>query len=149
MEVNMSGRAMLACILALALTSCGSTKLSKSDISDVKMGEKAVINTYNQPLIGRIIFGEQPVTKILSVDGKKVDGEIFKLDEQIAVDVGIHKIEFSCSDRGGYNENDFTEIIQLDLKPHHEYSVRCSFDSAFGADGSYEGSFSVKEKNLE
>jgi len=120
-----------------------------NDVSDVDAGKKAIVRTYNRPLVGAMIFGEEPVVKIMAVDGRKIDAALFKLDEQIAVDVGLHEIEFSCSAREGYDERDFTEIMKLDIKPHNEYLVRCSFDSAFGADGSYEGSFSVKEKRLK
>jgi len=149
MKVKLVVRPGLALILVALITSCGTTKLTKDDQAGVDAGNKAIVKTYNQPLIGAMIFEEQPVTQILSVNGEKVDGETLKLDEQIALDIGVHKVEFSCSDRGGHNEKDYIEIIQLELKPHHEYLVRCSFDSGFGPNGSYEGSFSVKEKRLK
>jgi uncharacterized lipoprotein YehR (DUF1307 family) len=149
MKVKMVDRIVLALFLAVFITSCGTTKLTKDDQANVDAGNKAIVKTYNQPLIGAMIFDEQPVTQILSVNGKKVAGEILKLDEQIAVDIGVHKVEFSCSDRSGHNEKDYIEIIQLEFKPHHEYLVRCSFDSGFGPNGSYEGSFSIKEKRLK
>ncbi len=142
-------RIIVAIISTVLITSCGTTRLSKNDISDFKTGTKAIVKTYNQPLAAGLIFGDEPVTKIIAVDGKKIHGATFKLDEQITVDVGLQQIEFSCSNRGGYDERDFTEVIQLDLKPHHEYLVRCSLDSAFGTDGSNEGSFSIKEKSLK
>jgi hypothetical protein len=123
--------------------------LYSKDISEFNAGKEAIVQTYNQPLVAGMIFGEQPVAQIIAVDGKKIDVVLFKLDEKITVDVGLHKIEFRCSNRGGYDERDFTEIIQLDLKPHHEYLVRCSFDSAFGPNGSYVGSFGVIEKRLK
>lgn len=142
-------RIIVTLISSVLITSCGTTKLSSKDISEFNAGKKAIVQTYNQPIVAGMIFGEQPVVQILAVDGKKIDVGRFKLDEKITVDVGLHNIEFGCSNRGGYDERDFTEIIQLDLKPHHEYLVRCSFDSAFGSNGSYEGSFSVKEKRLK
>ena len=148
-EVAMQVRIVLTLLSALLITSCGTTKLSRSEVNAVDAGKKAIVRTYNQPLLAGMIFGDMPVARIRAVDGKKIDTELFKLDEQIALDVGLHKIEFSCSDRAGYNEKDFTEIIQLDLKAHHEYLVRCSFDSNFGVNGSYEGSFSVKEKRVK
>ena len=142
-------RIVLTLLSALLITSCGTTKLSKNEINEVDAGSKAIVRTYNQSLVAGMILGDEPVARIRAVDGKKVDTKLFKLDEQIALDVGLHKIEFSCSDRAGYNEKDFTETIELDLKAHHEYLVRCSFDSAFGVNGSYDSSFSVKEKRLK
>ena len=138
------------CILsALLIASCGTTKLSKIDRDEVDSGRKAIVKTYNQPLLASMVFEEMPVVRIMSIDGRDVDPEMFKLDDQIALDLGVHEIEFSCSARGGYDERDFTETIKLDLRPHHEYLVRCSFDSRYGAGGSYTASFSVKEKSLE
>jgi hypothetical protein len=148
-EIPMHIRIIVILVSAGLITSCGTTKLSGKDFSEVNAGRKAIVRTYNQPLLGAMIVGDMPVVQIIAVDGRKIDSEIFTLDEQIAVQVGSHEIEFSCSDRGGYNEKDFTEIMQMDLKPHYEYVVRCSFDSSFGADGSYAGSFSVKEKRLK
>lgn len=142
-------RIIVAIISSVLITSCGTTKLSTKELSDFNSGKKAILQTYNQPLIGSMIFGEQPVTQIISVDGKKLDSVIFKTDEKIAIDVGFHKIEFSCVSRSGYDERDYSEIIELDLKPYHEYQVRCSFDTDFGPNGTYTGSFSVKEKSLK
>ncbi len=142
-------RIVLTLLSALLITSCGTTKLSSKDISEFDAGRKAIVKTYNQPLVAGMILGDEPVVKIRAVDGKKVETEIFNLDDQIALDVGSHKIEFSCSDRGGYDERDFSETIELDLKPHHEYLVRFSFDSNFGANGYYTGSFSVKEQKVK
>ena len=140
---------LVTLLSTVIITSCGTTKLSSKELTEIDAGKKAIVQTYNQPLVAGMIFGEQPVAQIIAVDGKKIDVERFKLDEKIAVDVGLHKIEFSCTDRSGYNEKDFTEIIQLELKPYHEYLVRCSFDSAFGSNGSYEGRFGVKENRLK
>ena len=142
-------RIIVTLISSVLITSCGTTKLSSKDISEFNAGKKAIVQTYNQPLIGAIIFEEQPVTQIIAVDGKKLPSEIFKTDEKIAIDVGFHKVEFRCTNRSGYDERDYSEVIELNLKPYHEYLVRCSFDSAFGSNGSYEGSFSVKEKRLK
>ena len=142
-------RIIVTLISSVLITSCGTTKLSTKEISEINSGKKAILQTYNQPLIGAIIFEEQPVTQIIAVDGKKLPSEIFKTDEKIAIDVGFHKVEFRCTNRSGYDERDYSEVIELNLKPYHEYLVRCSFDSAFGSNGSYEGSFSVKEKRLK
>jgi hypothetical protein len=138
----MNIRILVTLLSALLITSCGTTKLSKKDISAFDAGKKAIVRTYNQPIVATMIFEEMPVARIRAVDGKDVDTELFNLDDQIVVDVGLHEIEFSCQARGGYDERDFSEIIKLDLKPHHEYLVRCSFDS-FGSD------FSVKEKRVK
>ena len=108
-----------------------------------------MLQTYNQPLIGAIIFEEQPVTQIIAVDGNKISSEIFKTDEKIAIDIGTHNVEFHCTSRSGYDERDYSEVIELDLKPYHEYLVRCSFDTDFGPDGTYTGSFSVEERRIE
>ena len=145
----MRTRTLVALILTFLIASCGTNKLSSNDMNEFNSGLKAIVRTYNQPLLAGMILGDQPVTKIMAVDGKKIESRIFKLDEQITVEVGLHEIEFNCSNRAGYDERAFTEIIELNLKPHHEYLVRCSFDSAFGPNGSYEGSFSVKEKRIK
>jgi len=138
-----------AIILALGMTSCGATKLSPENISEFNAGTHAIVQTYNQPLLAGLVFGEQPFTQIMAVDGKKTDLEYLVLDERITVNVGLHKITLSCKARGGYDERDFSEVIELDLKPHYEYAFRCSFDSDFGPDGSYTGSFSVKETRVD
>ncbi len=131
------------------MTSCSTTKLSTTEISEIDSGKKVILQTYNQPLIAAIILDEQPVTQIMSVDGKKVSSEIFKTDEKIAIDVGTHKVEFHCTSRSGYDERDYSEVIELDLKPHHEYLVRCSFDTEFGTNGTYIGNFSVNENRIK
>jgi len=136
-------------VMAFLTTSCGTTKISSNDMAEVNAGTKAIVQTYNQPLVGGMIFGDQPVVKIISVDGKKIDSAILKLDEQLALEVGSHVIEFNCSNRAGADERDFSETMRLDLKPHHKYLVRCSFDSSFGPNGTYTGSFSVKEKSIK
>lgn len=148
--MNMKRRSAysLYILSALLITSCGTTKLSKKAINEVDAGRKAIVRTYNQPLVAGMILGDMPVARIRAVDGKDVDTELFDLDDQIAIDVGLHKIKFSCKARGGYDERDFTEVIELDLKPHYEYLVRCSFDSKFGVNGSFESSFDVEEKSL-
>ena len=133
-------------MFSIFIASCGTTKLSTKELSEFDLGKKAILQTYNQPLIGSLIFKEQPVTQIISVDGKKLDSVIFKTDEKIAIDVGLHKIKFSCVSRSGPDERDYSEVMEIELKPHHEYLVRCSFDTDFGPDGTYTGSFSVKEK---
>ncbi len=130
------------------ITSCSATKLSTNEISEIDSGQKVILQTYNQPLIAAIILDEQPVTKIISVDGEKVASGIFKTDEKIAIEVGTHKVEFHCTNRAGYDERDYSEVIELDLKPHHEYLVRCSFDTDFGPNGTYIGNFSVKETRI-
>ncbi len=86
-----------------------------------------------------MVFDEVPVARMTVVDGKELAVEMFKLDGQIALDVGLHEVEFSCQSRGGYDERDFSETLRLDLQTHHEYLVRCSFDSGF----------SVKEKRIK
>jgi len=126
--------------------SCGTTRLSQKDISDFDAGRVAIIQTYNQPLLGSMLFGAEPVTQIISVDGKKIKSAALKLDEQVVVEIGVHKVEFSCVSRKEQDERDYTEVLELNLKPYYRYLVRCSFDSDFGSDGTYTGSFSVKEK---
>ncbi|MDH3975043.1 MAG: hypothetical protein OEV42_12250 [Deltaproteobacteria bacterium] len=123
----------------LLITSCGTTKLPGKDISDFEAGRKAIVRADNMPLWAEILLWKKPVVRIRAVDGKDVVSEIFSLNDQIVLDAGLHKIEFSCSDRAGYNEKDFTEILELDLKSHHEYLVDCWFESGFR----------VEEKSLE
>jgi len=138
------------CILSLLLiTSCGTTKLSKKEMKAVKSGKKAIVKTYNQPLMASMVFDEMPVVRIRSVDGRDIEIEMLKLDDQIALDVGPHEIEFSCQARNSDNERDYAETIKVDLKAGHEYLVRCSFDTDLGPDGTYTGSFSVKEQKIK
>jgi len=148
MEILMNIRIISVLAISAFITSCATTKSSTKELSEFKSGKKAILQTYNQPLIGAIIFDEQPVTQIIAVDGKKFASVTLKTDEKIAIDVGFHKVEFRCASRSGYDERDYSEIIELDLKPYHEYLVRCSFDTDFGPDGTYTGSFSVKEKRV-
>jgi hypothetical protein len=145
----MNTRIIVLLIFSIFVASCGTTKLSTKELTEFDSGKKAILQTYNQPLIGSLLFEEQPVTQIISVDGKKVDSIIFKTDEKIAIDVGLHKIKFSCVSRSGPDERDYSEVIELELKLHHEYLVRCSFDTDFGPDGPYTGSFSVKENRVK
>ena len=145
----MNFRILVVLAFSSLITSCATTNLSTKEISEINSGKKATLRTYNQPLIGAIIFEEQPVTQIIAVDGKKLASEIFKTDEKIAINVGLHKVEFRCTNRSGYDERDFSEVIELNLKPYHEYLVRCSFDTDFGPDGTYTGSLSVKEKRVK
>ncbi len=135
-----------ALIFAVFVTSCGTTKLSRNDLDEFESGKKAIVTTYNQPLLASLILGDEPVTAIIAIDGEKLESAVFRLDEQVTVDTGTHEIEFSCVNRSGYDERDYRETITLDLKPHHKYLVRCSFDSDFGPDGTYTGSFSVEEE---
>ena len=135
--------------LCILITSCGTTKLSTKEISEINSGKKSILRTYNQPLIGSIILEEQPVTQIIAVDGQKIPSYIFATDEKIAIDVGIHKVELRCTNRSGQDERDYSEIIEFNIKPDLEYLVRCSFDTDFGPDGTYTGSFSVKELSVK
>jgi hypothetical protein len=134
---------------ALLITSCGTTELSGGDRADVAAGRKAIVRTSNQSLLGSIVFSEEETVQILMVDGKEIDSAVLKLDEQVALEFGKHVLEVACVDRSGYNEKDFTDFIDLDVKPHHEYLVSCSFDSRFGPNGTYVGAFNVKEKRVE
>ena len=136
-------------LFALLVASCGTTELSSEDLSDVGAGRKAVVRTSNLGLFGSIVLSEEETVQILTVDGKKIDSAVLNLDEQIALDIGKHVLEVGCVDRSGYNEKDFTEVIEMNVRPRHEYLISCSFDSRFGPDGTYAGSFDVKEKRVE
>jgi hypothetical protein len=149
MEISVNFRILVVLAFSFLITSCATTKLSSKEISEINSGKKAILRTYNQPLIGAIIFEEQPVTQIIAVDGKKLASEVFKTDEKVAIDIGFHKVEFRCTNRSGYDERDYSELIELNLKPYHEYLVRCSFDTDFAPDDTYTGSFSVKEKRVK
>jgi len=132
--------------LSCLFTACATTTLSTKELSEVQSGTKALLQTYNQPLIGALLFEEQPVAQIIAVDGEKLESVIFSTDEHIAVAVGLHRVEFRCASRSGHDERDYSEVIELHLKPYHTYQVRCSFDSDLGPDGTYGGSFSVEEQ---
>lgn len=130
------------------LSACGTNALSEREMADIDTGAMALLRTNNQPLLGAVIGDEQPLTQIIAVDGRKLPSEIFKTDEQVAVPVGVHQVELSCVSRSGPDDRDYAEVIEVDFKPHHEYRVRCSFDSDFGPDGTYSGSFSVDEQRI-
>ena len=138
-----------AASFALLAASCGTTELSGEDRSEFRAGRKAVVRTSNLGLLGSIVLSAEETVHILTVDGKKIDSAVLNLDEQIALDIGKHVLEVGCVDRSGYNEKDFTEVIELNVRPHHEYLISCSFDSRFGPDGTYAGSFDVEEKRVE
>jgi len=138
-------RVMLLFLFSFLLVSCAATKLSTKEMSEIQSGKKGLLQTYNQPLIASLFLGEEPVTQIISVDGQKLASEIFNTDESVALGVGVHRVEFRCASRSGYDERDYSEVMELEIKPFHEYQVRCSFDTDFGPDGTYAGSFSVKE----
>lgn len=135
----------IAILLALLAASCGTTELSGGDRADVAAGRKAVVRTSNQSLLGSIIFSEEETAQILTVDGREIDSAVLKLDEQLALEIGSHVLEVACVDRSGHNEKDFREVIDLDVKPRHEYRISCAFDSRFGPDGTYVGAFYVEE----
>lgn len=139
-------RSMVVLLFSFFMTSCGTAKLSSKELSEIDSGKKAIVSTYNQPLVGSLILGEQPITQIIAVDGKKLASQILTADERVVIEVGSHKFEFNCVSRSGHDERDYSEIIELNLKPHHEYMVRCSFDTDFGPDGTYTGSFGIEEK---
>ena len=136
-------------IFAFLIASCGTTKLSTKDENDIIEGRKATLKTFNQPIIGAVIFGEEPVTRIVSVDGNKLPSVGLKNDEIYAIETGIHKIELSCINRRVQDERDYVETIEINFRAHHEYRVRCSFDTEFGPDGTYVGSFSVEENRIK
>jgi len=143
-------RTIIALISLASITSCGTTALSRNKITGVDTGKKALLRTYNPPVLSGMILGDQPVTKIISAEGmNKSDMELLKLDKAIPVDVGLNKIIVGCSNRAKERERNFTEIIQINFKPYHEYSVRCSFDSANGPGGPYVAKFSVEENRLK
>lgn len=141
--------AFILFLSAAFIAACGSTQLSTKESSEFNSGKKAMLQTYNQPLLGALIFDEQPITQIIAVDSTKLDSVIFKTDERVAVAVGLRKIELSCVSRSGPDERDYSEVVELEIKPFHEYQLRCSFDTEFGPDGSYKGSFSIKETRIK
>ena len=145
----MRNRTISILIFAFFIVSCGTTTLSTKDAEDINAGKKASLKTFNQPIIGAVIFGEEPVTQIVSVDGNKLPSIGFKNDEVYAIDVGVHKIEFLCINRRVQDGRDYSEIIEINFRPYYEYKVRCSFDTDFGPDGTYTGSFNVEENRIK
>lgn len=115
------------CILfcAILVASCGTREVSDVDFSDVQAGKKAIVKSDNVPLLAGMIFGEMPVVSVIGIDNKEVDVGRFSLDSQIAIDVGPHEIEFSCSDRSSKDKGYKRESIYVVLKPFHEYIVDC------------------------
>ena len=141
----------IAVPFALLTVACGTTELPQEDHAEIGAGRKAIVRTSNQTLFGSVLFGEREVVRILTVDGRKHDREVLKLDEQLALEIGMHVLEVDCVDRRGHghDEKDFSDVIALDVKPHHEYLIRCSFDSRFGPDGTYVGTFDVEETRVK
>lgn len=127
-------RILVALVSAVLISSCGTTGLSKKDVSDFDAGRKAIVRADNMPLWAEILLWKKPIVKIRAVDGRDVDTKLFNLNDQIVVDVGLHEIEFSCSDRAAHDERDFSETIELDLRPHHVYLVDCWFESGFNVE---------------
>ena len=74
---------------------------------------------------------------------------IFKTDDKIVIYVGFHKIKLSCVNRSWPDERDYSEVIKLEAKHYHEYLVRCVFYDTFGPNGTYTGSFVVKENRIK
>ncbi len=132
-------------ILTTTFSACSTTQLSSQELSDLQIGKKSLLRTYNQPLPTTFMFDSQPVMQIISVDSKRVDSQIFRTDDQIVLGPGVHQIELNCVSRDGYHEKDYSEIIELEVKPRMEYHFRCSFDSRFGDSATYDGTFSIKE----
>lgn len=142
-------RITLLLFIALSLQACGTTPLSSTELNAVKTGKKAIVRTANIPLLGSMMLGEEAVVQIIAVDHKDIDSDMFKLDGQIALDIGKHVIEFRCRSRKGADDREARELISIDLKPHTEYLVRCSFDSAYASGGGYQTSFHIKERKLK
>lgn len=148
MEKLMTTRTWAMLALSVFVAACGTTEPSPREASEVAAGKKALVRTFNQPLLASMILGEEPVTQIVAVDGRKFDSAVLKLDEAVAMEVGTREVDLRCVRRSGHDERDYGRTLRLELKPHHEYLIRCSFDTDFGPNGTYTGSFSVKELKL-
>ena len=97
---------LLAALCILALSSCGTLRISEADRKLVSEGKKSVLVTQNRDpldyfyvipiLIDALGWGESTEVDIESVDGEKV-GKWYKANEEVAVEPGVHEIVATCT----------------------------------------------------
>lgn len=95
--------AIITAIFVVSISSCGTTALTRSEITEVDSGQKAIVRTYNQPIWAGMVFGYQPVTRILAADGDK-DVALRNLDDKYVIDEGLQTISVSCSHRARHDK---------------------------------------------
>ena len=59
-RVPMYIRTIIALISVVLITSCGTTALSRNEITEFVAGKKAIVRTYNQPILAGMILGHGP-----------------------------------------------------------------------------------------
>ena len=97
---------LITTLFVIALSSCGTLKISEVDKKLVSEGKKSLLVTQNFNLLGRVTrkiildvtdteaFDIKQVTiKIISIDGKDVAGKWYRANEEVAVEPGKHTIE--------------------------------------------------------
>ena len=97
---------LLTTLFIIALSSCGTLKISEVDRKLVSEGKKSLLVTQNFNLLGRVTrkiilditdteaFDLKQVTiNIISIDGKEVAGKWYRANEEVAVEPGKHTIE--------------------------------------------------------
>ena len=101
---------LITTLFIIALSSCGTLRISEADRKFISEGKKSLLVTQNFNLLGRatrkiivditdtedsdIKFDIKQVTiKIISIDGKDVAGKWYRANEEVAVEPGKHTIE--------------------------------------------------------
>ena len=97
---------LITTLFIIALSSCGTLRISEADRKFISEGKKSLLVTQNFNLLGRVTrkiildvtdteaFDIKQVTiKIISIDGKDVAGKWYRANEEVAVEPGKHTIE--------------------------------------------------------
>lgn len=103
---------LLTILFIIALSSCGTLKISEIDKKLVSEGKKSLLVTKNReplfyltliPSIIDPIIGEPISVDIITVDGNDVDGNDvankFKANQEVAVEPGLHEIVAECREK--------------------------------------------------
>ena len=106
-KISIMKNILLTTLFIIALSSCGTLKISEVDRKLVSEGKKSLLVTQNReplfyftliPSIIDPIIGEPISVDIITVDGKKV-GKLFKANEEVAVEPGLREIVAKCKEK--------------------------------------------------
>lgn len=133
-KISIMKNILLTILFIIALSSCGTLKISEIDRKLVSEGKKSLLITQNReplfyltliPSIIDPIIGEPISVDIITVDGKDVDGnEVankFKANEEVAVEPGLHVIVAKCREKVDSWNRD------IDDKSDATYQTRTQF----------------------
>lgn len=102
---------LLTTLFIIALSSCGTLKISEIDRKLVNEGKKSLLVTQNReplfyltliPSIIDPIIGEPISIEIITVDGKEVVNRFkdrFKANVEVVVEPGLHEIVAKCKEK--------------------------------------------------